>query len=109
MPHYVAIDRKPENGCEIQDSCCGVSGIMMRLKVVKQEEDYSDTESDEDSTTLGHGVKLLKELISPWTRSGRLVCANSYFASVQAAETMYREGFKFIGVVKTATRKYPMN
>ena len=61
LPHYVAIDRKPENGCEIQDSCCGVSGIMMRLKVVKQEEDYSDTESDEDSTTLLHGVKVLKE------------------------------------------------
>ena len=32
LSHYVAIDRKPENGCEIQDSCCGVSGIMMRLK-----------------------------------------------------------------------------
>ena len=108
LPHYVAIDRKPENGCEIQDYCCGVSGIMMGLKVVKQEEDYSDTESDEDSTTLGHGVKVLKELISHWTGSGRLVCADSYFASVQAAETMYREGLKFIGVVKTATRKYPM-
>ena len=54
----------------------------MRLKVVKQEEDYSDTESDKDSTTLGHGVKVLKELISPWTGSGRLVCADSYFASV---------------------------
>ena len=49
LPHYVAIDRKPEICCEIQDSCCGVSGIMMRLKVVKQEEDYSNTESDEDS------------------------------------------------------------
>ena len=39
---------------------------------------------------------------------GRLVCADSYFASVQAAETMYREGLKFIGVGKTAKRKYPM-
>ena len=56
LPHYVAIDRKPENGCEIQGFCCGVSVIVMRLKVVKQVEDYSDTESDEDSSTLGHGV-----------------------------------------------------
>ena len=85
-----------------------VSGIMMRLKVVKQEEDYSDTESDEDSSTLGHGVKVLKELISPWTVSGRFVCTDSYFAYVQAAETMYREGLKFIGVIKNATRKYSM-
>ena len=56
LPRYVAIDRKPENCCEIQNSCCGVSGIMTRLKDVKQEEDYSDTESDEDSLTLGHGI-----------------------------------------------------
>jgi len=26
---YVAIDRKPEDGAEIQDSCCGKSNIMM--------------------------------------------------------------------------------
>ena len=30
LPHYVDMDRKPENGCEIQDSCCRVSGIIMR-------------------------------------------------------------------------------
>jgi len=35
LPMYVAIDRKPEDGCEIQDSCCGKSNIMMRLKLVK--------------------------------------------------------------------------
>ena len=32
LPHYVAIDRKPENGCEIQNSACGVSGVLLRLK-----------------------------------------------------------------------------
>jgi len=35
LPMYVAIDRKPENGCEIQNSCCAKSGIMLRLKIVK--------------------------------------------------------------------------
>ena len=30
FPHYVAIDRRPKNCCEIQDSCCRVSGIIMR-------------------------------------------------------------------------------
>jgi len=35
LPMYVAMDRKPENGAEIQDSCCGKSNIMMRLKLVK--------------------------------------------------------------------------
>jgi len=35
LPMYVAIERKPEDGCEIQNSCDGVSGIMMQLKLVK--------------------------------------------------------------------------
>jgi len=42
LPMYVAIDRKPEDGAEIQDSCCGKSNIMMRLKLVK-------TPSEEDA------------------------------------------------------------
>jgi len=108
LPHYVAIDRNPENGCEIQDSCCGINGIMTRLKVVKQEDDYTDTELDEEFSSIGHGVKVLKELISPWTGSGRLVCVDSYFTSVQAAEIMFQEGLKFIGVVKIAHKKFPL-
>ena len=35
LPMYVAIDHKPENGCEIQSACCGKSGIMMSLKLIK--------------------------------------------------------------------------
>ena len=35
LPMCVAIDRKPEDGCEIQDACCAKSNIMMRLKLVK--------------------------------------------------------------------------
>jgi Transposase IS4 len=37
LPHYVAMDRKPEHGCEIQNACDGISGIMMRLKLVKSQ------------------------------------------------------------------------
>ena len=32
---YIAIDRNPENGCEIQNATDGVSGIIMQLKLVK--------------------------------------------------------------------------
>jgi hypothetical protein len=35
LPMYVAMDRKPEDGCEIQNSCCGKSGILLQLKLVK--------------------------------------------------------------------------
>jgi Transposase IS4 len=37
LPHYVAMDRKPEHGCEIQNSCDGMSGIMLRLRLVKSQ------------------------------------------------------------------------
>ena len=35
LPFYVAIDRKPEDGCKMQNSCCATTGIMLRLKLVK--------------------------------------------------------------------------
>ena len=32
LPMYVAIDRKPESGCEIQNSTCRKSGVTLQLK-----------------------------------------------------------------------------
>jgi len=40
----VAIDRKPEDGAETQDSCCGKSNIMMRLKIVKSPTEESSVQ-----------------------------------------------------------------
>ena len=51
---------------------------------------------------------VLLFLVLPWDNSQRGVCADSYFASFSSAEEMMEIGFRFIGVVKTATRKYPM-
>ena len=48
--YYVAINRNHENGCEIKYSCCGVSGIVLRLKHFKQELDYLDTGMNEETT-----------------------------------------------------------
>ena len=36
---YVAIDIKPENGCEIQNAVDGKSGIMLRLRLVTTAEE----------------------------------------------------------------------
>ena len=38
LPMYVAIDRKPEDGMEIQNACCAKSGIMVQLKLIKTQE-----------------------------------------------------------------------
>ena len=107
LPMYVAIDRKPDNGCEIQNSACGVSGIMLRLKLVKTAEEEG-AHLEEAGEGLNHGTKVLKYLVTPWAHTDRIVCADSYFASVSTAEELQKIGLRFIGVVKTATKKFPM-
>jgi Transposase IS4 len=108
LPMYIAIDRKPENGCEIQNAACAKSGVMLRLRLVKTAEEES-THIHEGADGLLHGTKILKFLILPWQFSDRMVCADSYFASVGAAEELRRMRMRFIGVVKTATKKFPMS
>jgi hypothetical protein len=34
LPHYVSIDSKPENGCEIQNANSGRSSIMLNIRLV---------------------------------------------------------------------------
>ena len=43
LPMYVSIDRKPEDGMEIQNACCAHSGIMYQIKLVKTAEENSAT------------------------------------------------------------------
>ena len=108
LPMYVAIDRKPENGCEIQNAACGRSGVMIRLKIVKTaEEENASAVTDDDGNN--HGTNVLKFLVEPWVRTDCCVCANSYFMSVNAVTVMRMIGLHFIGVVKTATKKFPMS
>ena len=108
LPQYIAIDRKPENGCEIQNAACGRSGVMLQLKLVKgvdlvdENDDGAPTE-----TSLLHGTSVLLKVVSPWFGSHRVVCADSYFASVGAAKELFKNGLRFIGVVKTATKGFP--
>jgi hypothetical protein len=128
LPMYVAYDRKPEAGCEIQSACCGESGIMARLKLrkTKRANDAAEAataaaaaaeEEDLDEDDLppaaaeqqrNAGTKDLLDLIFPWARSGRVVVADSHFASVQTARELYKIGLRFIGCVKTATKGFPM-
>ena len=103
---YLAMDRKSENGEEIQNSACGRSGIMMRLMIVKSAKNEQDQQDDRDN--IPHGTKVRKELVMPWANTDRIVCAYSYFASVPAAEELWKHGLRFIGVIKTEMRKFPM-
>ena len=106
LPMYVAIDRKPENGCEIQDACCGRTGVMLQLLIVKTKKEQSNTLDFVENET--HGTTIIKKLVQPWAYSDRIVCADSFFASYNCAKVLKNIGFKFVGVVKTATKRFPM-
>ena len=48
-------------------------------------------------------------LEEPWFQSNWVVCADSFFASVHSAERLFANGLKFTGVIKTATKGFPMS
>ena len=59
---------------------------------------------------FGHGCNVLVDLVKPWANTDRLVVADSYYASVEAAIRLHKDyKLRFIGVVKTATAGFPMN
>lgn len=93
LPQCIAIDRKPENGCEIQNSACGRSYIFMRLELVKTAE-REETHLHTNETGLPRGLVVLRFLVYPWGRSFRIVCADFYFASVIAAENLVKMGLR---------------
>ncbi len=66
-----------------------------------------DHTKTQQPTNVGliHGRVVLKELMEPWYHTRRIVCVDSYFASVSTAKKLGRLGLRFIGVVNTATRR----
>ena len=101
----IVIERKLENRLGIQNSACGENVIIIRLKLVKEGADDRKYDNDKD---VAYVIEVLLELLSPWINTQRIVCADSHFKSVTAVEFLYENEMKFIGVVKTATRKFPM-
>jgi hypothetical protein len=82
---------------------------MIHLKVVATAE-HEETRTFEDEACLKYGTVVLDRLVRPWYGKGdRIVCADSYIASVEAALHPHARGVRFIGVVKTAASSYSMN
>ena len=81
---------------------------MICLKLVKTstEEEANSTYEYDDGVL--HGTNVLLELVRPWENTNILVCNDFYFASVGAELSLMNIGLRFIGVVKTTTKKFPM-
>ena len=111
LPCYMAIDCKPENGCDIQNLTCGENGVMLQLKLVKniQEEVKAGLGKESgNGDDLIYGFKVMKEFIESWHHTHRVDRADSYFDYVSTAKELMRLGMRFIGVVKTAPKQFTM-
>ena len=98
LPQYVAIDRNPVDGCEIQNIACARSQVMLQLKLVKaaEEDDSHTKEVEVNGKKLNYGTLVVKELLKPWKHSRgppMIVCGDSYFASVQTVEELALDKF----------------
>ena len=83
LPHYLAMDRKPENGWEIEDATCGRSGIILRLEIVAA---IDETREKDFEDSMQHSAAVAGRFIDSWISVG----------------------MRFIGILKNATRKFPM-
>ena len=61
---------------------------MIRLKLVKTGTGEAADSIAADENGHLHGTKVLLSLIIPWANSDHIVCADPYFASFGAAETL---------------------
>jgi len=77
---------------------------MLNLSIVTTAEPCNDTATG-DEEDLQHGTNVVKKLEVPWAGTKRVVCAEPSFASGKQMLSMF---VRFIGVVKTATKGYPM-
>ena len=91
--------------------------MTIQSKLVKLEADEdkymveirADKAQQRLSVHLFHRTKVLIYLVKHWRNTLQTVCADYYFVSVPAVDEIDKIELCFIGVVKTATKKYPMH
>ena len=52
LPHYVSMERKPEDGCEIQTFCCAGTGILCHICVCKTQSECERTAQEEANSKM---------------------------------------------------------
>lgn len=104
FPYYVYVDRKPESGCDIWTTYCGTSDSMIHANVVKRVNEIKSIVQEQE---LNLSTAVPVQMPRPWPNSGRLVIADSWFASVSTAIHFFTLCMRFIGIGKNASSRYP--
>ena len=66
-----------------------------------------DLDLDPKEAAYGKGTRVLLELMKTWLGSNRLVTADAYFASTEAALALKERDIDFIGNVKQCNAAFP--
>lgn len=104
-PHCTKILRKPQSvGMEIKNLCCCETGIMMSMEIVAGK---NEMRRRKWAAQYGAGTSLLLRLTEAIHTTGRLMTADSAFASVKSAVALKQKGLHFMGLVKTAHKECP--
>jgi len=72
---------------------------MYKLMIVKDGAVMKADFGSNAPENYGHGTKVLTNLVKGLEMSGRLIVADSFFASVEATEEMMSKGLHFLGTV----------
>jgi len=105
LPHVSKLKDKPRGiGLMIKNVCDSESGVMLAIELVASTEEM---QTREFVSEFGAGTGYLLRLTKKQWGSGRIVVADSAFASVLSAVQLKHKGLYFIGHVKTAHRKCP--
>lgn len=85
LPCFIAMDRKPEYGFEIQNTACGRAGFMLKLKLVKSEDEriIISTQNQTDLSTCNYGTQVTLELTSPSMNTDLFVLTAIFLLSAQ--------------------------
>lgn len=107
MPHITKIIRKPRGvGAEFKAICCSETGILLGLELM---EGKTRQQAKAYHHLYGEGTSVVLRLCTPYNTLPRTVVADSYFSSVKTAIALHEHlNLRFMGIVKTATRNYPM-
>ena len=105
-PHVTKIIRKPKGvGMEVKNLADCDSGIMCSMEIMAPK---SEMRQREFTNRYGAGTALLLRLCESLRGSGRVIVADSAFASVKSACALKTHlGLYFHGLVKTAHRMFP--
>jgi hypothetical protein len=105
LPHTTKIARKPKGiGCELKSIADSESGILLKLEIMEGK-DRNRRKEFEDNYKSHTAITL--RLSKGYFGSGRTIIGDSAFSSVDTCQALLDHGLHFIGLVKTASGRFP--